>query len=119
MRLFRVCAGSAFAILLCAAGCSRLESRNETNAAVAAISRYGCGNCHTIRGVPGANGVMGPPLDGVGSRPYVAGVVANTPENLMRWIVNPKAVNPGATMPELHVSPEDAAAISNYLLALK
>jgi len=42
------------------------------------IRKYGCNACHTISGVPGAHGLVGPPLDGIGSRQYIAGEVPNT-----------------------------------------
>ncbi|CAN5745753.1 hypothetical protein BH24GEM1_BH24GEM1_18160 [soil metagenome] len=47
-----------------------------------AARQYGCGTCHQIRGVPGADGLVDPPLDGIGARAYVAGVLTNTPPNL-------------------------------------
>jgi hypothetical protein len=41
----------------------------------------------------GASGPVGPPLGGIGQRLYVAGVLTNTPENLVRWIQNAPAVD--------------------------
>ncbi|CAL8480559.1 cytochrome C [Caballeronia sp. S22] len=38
-----------------------------------AIQRYGCGACHRIDGVPGAYGKVGPTLQNIGERAYVAG----------------------------------------------
>lgn len=84
-----------------------------------AISHYGCGSCHQIPGIPGANGKAGPPLSGIGSRIYLAGVLPNTPENMMRWIRNPKAVDEKTLMPDLGVTPRDAADIAGYLYTLK
>jgi len=60
------------------------------------IRAYGCGACHTIPGVRGAEATVGPDLAGVASRAYVAGVTPNTPENLMRWIQDPQAVEPSS-----------------------
>src|ERR1044071_2847320 len=40
-----------------------------------AISRYGCSTCHTIPGVNGAQGLVGPPLTQIASRSYIAGVM--------------------------------------------
>ncbi|PRY20190.1 c-type cytochrome [Pseudosporangium ferrugineum] len=37
------------------------------------IATYGCGSCHTVPGVKGANGLVGPPLTKFGSRSYIAG----------------------------------------------
>ena len=45
----------------------------------ALIERYGCGACHTIPGINGANGLVGPPLNMMGRRIYIAGVLRNTP----------------------------------------
>ncbi len=81
----------------------------------AAITRYGCGACHTISGISSAHGLVGPPLTGVRSRLYVGGVLPNTPANLELWIRNPKGVDPKAAMPTLGVTPVDAADIAAYL----
>ena len=50
------------------------------------ISAVGCGACHTIPGINGAVGLVGPPLDQIGRRLYIAGVLRNTPENLQAWL---------------------------------
>jgi cytochrome c2 len=80
---------------------------------------YGCGACHTIPGVRGAKAVVGPSLSGIASRSYVAGVVANTPENLVAWIQNPQAIDDKTAMPNLRVGPRDAADIAAYLYTLR
>jgi cytochrome c2 len=85
----------------------------------AAISRYGCGGCHTIPGVPGANGQVGPPLKGIASRVYIAGELANSPDNLIAWIQDPHAVDDNTAMPTLGVTPADARDIAAYLYTLK
>lgn len=107
-----VCALLA-ATLLC--GC-----RNRSPDVVrgsAAIGRYGCGSCHTIQGIEGANGLVGPPLTGIKDRMYIAGMLQNTRENMATWILDPKAVNDRTAMPKLGVSPEDTADIVNLLYA--
>jgi cytochrome c2 len=38
-----------------------------------AVSRYGCATCHTIPGINGADALVGPPLNQMGSRSYIAG----------------------------------------------
>ncbi|HLH02559.1 MAG TPA: c-type cytochrome [Bryobacteraceae bacterium] len=85
----------------------------------AAIARYGCGSCHQIPGISGAVGLAGPPLSGIASRFYVAGVMPNTPENMIRWIEHPKEVDEKTLMPDLGVTPEDATDIAGYLYTLK
>jgi cytochrome c len=81
----------------------------------AAIGKYGCGSCHTIAGIAEAHGLVGPILTGVGVRTYVAGVLRNTPDNLVRWIRNPKEVNQKTAMPVLGVSQQEATDIAAYL----
>jgi cytochrome c2 len=87
----------------------------------AAVQQAGCGGCHTIPGVPGANARVGPDLAGVASRPTIAGgAVPNTgPDDLKRWILNPPAVKPGTRMPNLGLSDEQATRIVAYLETLR
>lgn len=79
------------------------------------IPVYGCGACHTVRGVRGAVGRTGPELDRMREQGYVAGVLPNTPQNLILWIVDPKNADPRTAMPDLDVSEEDARDIAAYL----
>ena len=83
------------------------------------IRRYGCNACHTVAGVPGADALVGPPLAGIGSRMYIAGVLSNTPANMVRWIQNPPAVDSLTAMPNVGVTERDARDIAAYLYALK
>lgn len=87
-------------------------------AAEKAMRRYGCVSCHTIPGIAGARATVGPPLDRLGSRTYLAGTLQNTPENLAFWIQHPQDVHHGTAMPEMHVTPEDAKTMSSYLESL-
>lgn len=84
-----------------------------------AISRYGCGSCHTIPEVKGADAQVGPPLEHFSKRLFIAGNLANTEENLTRWIQDPQAVEPGTAMPNLGVTPEDARNIAAYVISLE
>jgi cytochrome c1 len=79
--------------------------------------RYGCAGCHRVPGVPGPGGLVGPPLAQVGSRVYLAGRLINTPGNLVRWIADPRAVDPGTAMPATGVSEAQARDIAAYLLS--
>src|SRR5258708_4041231 len=56
------------------------------DAGKALIAQKGCGACHTIAGIPGAQGQIGPNLAGVASRPRIAGgaVPNNGPDDLKR-----------------------------------
>ena len=81
----------------------------------ASFSRYGCGGCHAVKGVPQATGTVGPPLDGIAVRAIIGGRLENKPLNLEQWIVDPQAVSPGTAMPRLGVTPADARDISAFL----
>lgn len=84
-----------------------------------AVRRYGCGSCHVIPGIEGANGLVGPPLSGIASRVYIAGILANTPENLVRWIQDPPAIDPLTAMPNTAVTEEDARHLASFLYTLR
>lgn|SRR5436305_850881 len=94
---------------------------DDLNQDRAAVQQAGCGGCHTIPGVPGANGSVGPNLAGVASRTAIAGgAVPNTgPDDLKRWVLNPPAVKPGTRMPNLGLSDQQATRIVAYLETLK
>jgi len=112
MRLSVITALSVLTLIT--AGCSAPVDPQAGRGA-AAIAHYGCGSCHTVAGIPGANGKVGPPLTGIGSRLYVAGMLENTPANMASWIHDPKAINPKTAMPKLGVTERDAADIAYYL----
>lgn len=84
-----------------------------------AIVRYGCGSCHMIPGIRRADSGVAPPLVAWSERAFVGGRLANTPENLIRWIRNPQDVDPGSPMPNLEVTDADARHIAAYLLTLQ
>jgi cytochrome c1 len=84
-----------------------------------AITAYGCGTCHTVPGVRGADALVGPPLTSMAERGYIGGVMKNTPANMIRWIQDPPAVDPMTAMPKLNVSDADARDIASYLYTLK
>jgi cytochrome c len=90
-------------------------TRGNVDRGERAFMRYGCGGCHSVQGVPQAQGKVGPPLDGVGGRAIIGGRLENKPDNLMRWIVDPQGVAPGTAMPNLGVKPGDARDISAFL----
>jgi cytochrome c oxidase subunit 2 len=77
-----------------------------------------CVGCHTIRDVSG--GVVGPDLTHFGSRATIAGgMLANTPDDLARWLKDPPAVKPGSLMPNLGLSDADVATLVAYLRSLR
>ena len=125
-------AGIAVALLVVAPHLVACNGQNEANAAEAAAMtggdpargpdlrrKYGCQSCHSIPGVVGANGLVGPPLAGIASRSYIGGVLPNAPDNMLRWIRDPKAVDPLTAMPNTGVTESDARHIAAYLYTLR
>lgn len=82
------------------------------------LAAYGCGACHTIPGVRGANGLVGPPLTSFGDRAYIAGRLTNEPQNLVRWISDPQAVDSQTAMPDVGVAEATARDMAAYLYTL-
>ena len=75
----------------------------------------GCGGCHSVGGVPQANGMVGPSLDGIALRALLAGRLENKPENMMRWIDSPQSVAPGTAMPDLPLTERDTRDLAAFL----
>ena len=79
----------------------------------------GCISCHAIQGTVAA-GIVGPDLTHVGNRSTIAaGVLENTPENLVRWINEPDEVKPGNLRLDMGLSDEQARQVAAYLLSLE
>ncbi len=78
-----------------------------------------CGACHAIPGVEGANGMVGPSLQHFARRTMVAGVLPNTPPNLIQWIRYPQSVVPGNAMPDVGLSEPQARDVAAYLYTLR
>jgi cytochrome c1 len=89
----------------------------DPDRAPALLVTYGCVNCHNVPGMNAPSGNVGPSLSGVGKRAYIAGVLANTPDNLERWIVDPQTVDPKAAMPKTGITPAEARDVAAYLYA--
>jgi cytochrome c len=85
----------------------------------ALLRHYECWACHRIPGVAGATADIGPPLDDVGRRAYLAGVLPNGRANMARWIEKPQSIKPGSAMPDQGVTPADAQDMAAYLLRLR
>jgi len=79
------------------------------------LVRHGCIACHTVEAVPQARGQVGPSLDGVGRRPFIAGRLENTPEHLIRWVQDARGLVPETAMPSLGVPEQDARDIAAFL----
>ena len=95
------------------------KSGGDANRGKVALEQYACLTCHSIPGLVGEHAPVGPPLDRVGTREYRAGVVRNTPDNMVRWLRAPQQIHPRTTMPDLGVSERDARDMAAYLHTLK
>ena len=83
-----------------------------------ALAATGCGSCHVIPGVRNAQGKVGPPLAGIAERTMLAGRVPNTPQDMIAWIQDPQAIEPGTAMPNLRVDERSARDMAAYLYTL-
>ena len=113
-------------VLVAAAACSsgvRREAAELTGGdpdrGVNAIGRYGCAGCHTIPGIRRADAQVGPSLERIAGRYYLAGRLQNTPANMVRWIQHPQQVEQGTAMPEMGITDTDARDIAAYLYTLR
>ncbi|KAA0013030.1 c-type cytochrome [Billgrantia pellis] len=107
---------------LLATGCGSDEAApppGDPEKGRAIIRAYGCGSCHVIPGIPGADGRTGPSLERIAKRVYLAGVLPNTPDDMARWIREPETVDPRTAMPNMGVSESDARDITAYLYTRK
>lgn len=91
----------------------------DAKAGERALQQYLCVTCHQIPGIVGANRHVGPPLNGIAHRKYIAGVLTNSPENMVRWLRNPKEVDSLSAMPDLGVTEKDARDMAAYLYTLE
>jgi putative membrane protein len=85
----------------------------------AAAREYGCASCHAIPGVAGADSQVGPSLEHMANRAYVAGMLPNTPGNMIQWLNDPRHVNPQTAMPKTVPDEAEARNIAAYLYTLQ
>ncbi|WP_457588435.1 cytochrome c oxidase subunit II [Ensifer canadensis] len=86
---------------------SRVQMRATRKTAGNAFLVHGCAGCHSLDGTE-ASGLAGPNLTGLRERKRLgAGAMANTPENLARFIRDPSSIKPGAQMPAFPMIPQD------------
>lgn len=84
-----------------------------------ALQQYNCVSCHAIPGVVAADNHVGPPLGNMTGQAFVAGVLENTDENLVRWIREPRDIDPNSAMPNLGVSEAHARQMVAYFRSLQ
>lgn len=83
------------------------------------IEQFECGTCHTIPGVRAANGAEASPLLWFSRRSFIGGEVPNTPTNLVRWLRDPREIEPRTAMPALGITDDQARDIAAYLYTLR
>lgn len=82
------------------------------------VIRYGCRACHMIPDIPGRVVKIGPDMEHFAERKIIGGKLENTPENVVRWIRNPRSINPQTGMPTMGVSDHEAQDIAAYLMTI-
>ncbi|MGY3454199.1 c-type cytochrome [Bradyrhizobium sp. USDA 4353] len=121
--------GAAIVVLVAIAGPAAMawSSRQQSERAARAMTggdpahgselmrRYGCAGCHTIAGITGADGQVGPPLTGLRQRVYIGGVANNSADNLVQWIVSPQTFSPRTAMPATGITEAEARDVAAYL----
>jgi cytochrome c2 len=75
----------------------------------------GCVACHIMPGVRGPESSVGPSLEDFALRSYVAGAAENTPDNLQKFLRDPRSVAPKSAMPHLKITEAQAQDLAAYL----
>jgi cytochrome c1 len=117
----RAALGVAAAVLLagCGGGSGAPALGGDPEHGRLLLRQYGCGTCHRIPGVAAARGDVGPPLDAIARRVYLAGIVPNTPQGMAAWIRDPQAFDPRTAMPDMQVTEAHARDMVAYLYGLE
>lgn len=111
----------ALLALACMGGCAKAPpsidplSGGNPRVGQQLIARYGCAACHQIKGIAHADSKVGPSLEDIRDSSYVGGVLPNSADNLVKWLMHPRAVSPNTAMPELGVSQAEARDMAAYL----
>jgi cytochrome c len=105
-------------LLLTLAALAGCQGKGDPHAEARALIAARCAGCHTVPGVAGANGRVGPSLAGFANRRIIAGQFANNRALLLRWLLHPQAMTPGGGMPEMGLTQAEAMTIANYLYTL-
>lgn len=124
---------TALSLLLVLVACQPAETKTPTEQPVPAASsapnpqrgvmlagQYGCNVCHTVPGVAGPQGSLGPSLAQLGAQTTIAaGSVPVSADAIARYIQDPAAIYPQSSMPPVMMPDADARDIAAYLLTLK
>ena len=85
----------------------------------ALFAAKGCGACHSITAHASATGRVGPPLDKVATRAFLAGKFPNDPQHMIAWIQHPQTLDPGVGMPDMGLSDTEARDLAAYLYTMR
>ena len=109
-------------VLVAAAGCAAGPPGQrvrgvDPNRGRELAAAAGCSACHSVPGLDAVRGAdqIGPPLAGFARRASIAGMLPNTPDQLLNWLRAPQSLKPGDAMPDLGLSDADARDIAAYL----
>lgn len=91
------------------------QRTNQTLSGKVALQQYNCNSCHVIDGIASAIYHVGPPLNNMVNRHFIAGTLPTSRENLIQWIMKPAHFKPQSLMPDLQVKREHAEAMVDYL----
>jgi cytochrome c1 len=87
----------------------------DPDRAMVSIVRFGCAACHQIPGAQVPGGLAARSLSGIGERIYIGGITQNSPDNLVRWIVDPKQFSRDTAMPVTGINDGEARDVAAYL----
>ena len=106
---------SVLAFAACAEPAKDTRIRGDPDAGAAVIARIACGVCHTIPGIPGANGIVATSLQGFARRATIGGVAPNQPNALVQWIQDAPSLAPDTLMPAMPLDRMEAIDVAAYL----
>jgi cytochrome c2 len=87
--------------------------------AIVTSGAHGCTGCHDVPGILMPKGVVGPRLDDMRRRSFIAGTLPNRPDVLVAFLQDPPALVPATGMPNVRLSPQDARDIAAFLYTLE
>ena len=117
---FQVIAESeaAFSAWLAREAAAPAEVSGEAAEGARIFQQQKCGDCHAVSPAD-TRALTGPPLAHIDSRRLLGAEIANTPENLARWIVTPQEIKPGNRMPNPRLAAGEVRPLSAYLESLR
>ena len=126
-RGWRVAVVLCCALLLALTACkkdirkeaSEMTGGGDPDAGKKTLARRNCNACHKIPGVESSRATGGPNLEHWTQRQLIAKRYPNTPENLIHWIQDPRAMVDTTYMPSMGVQEKEARDIAAYLYTLE